>query len=49
MEPVKDSEIDKRAREVDSSKIDVGIVMIKRGLKFLKVDYVLMDSWFTSE
>ena len=39
----------KRAREVDMSKTDVGIAMIKRALSFLKVDYVLMDSWFTSE
>lgn len=43
------SESDKRAREVDSSKTDVGIAMIKRALRLLKVDYVLMDSWFTSE
>ena len=46
---IQDSESDKRAREVDRSKTDVGIAMIKRALKFLKVDYVLMDSWFTSE
>ena len=44
-----DSESEKRSREVDSSKIDVGVALIKRALKFLKVDYVLMDSWFTSE
>lgn len=46
---IQDSESDKRAQEVDRSKTDVGIAMIKRALKFLKVDYVLMDSWFTSE
>ena len=46
---IQDSESDKRAREVDRSKTDVGIAMIKRALKFLKVDYVLMDSWFTCE
>ena len=46
---IHDSESDKRAREVDRSKTDVGIAMIKRALKFLKVDYVLMDSWFTCE
>ncbi|MEJ7681473.1 MAG: hypothetical protein WKG06_27205 [Segetibacter sp.] len=44
-----DSESGKRAREVDMSKTNVAIVMIKRALGFLKVDYVLMDSWFTSE
>jgi len=43
------SESYERAGEVDKSKIDVGIAMIKRALKFLKVDYVLMDSWFTSQ
>lgn len=43
------SESDKRAREVDRSKIDVGIAMIKRALRRLPVDYVLMDSWFTSQ
>lgn len=46
---VAESESDKRAREVDMSKTDVGIAMIKRALRLLKVDYVLMDSWFTSE
>ncbi|MEO8772594.1 MAG: transposase [Ferruginibacter sp.] len=46
---VAEGESDKRAREVDMSKIDVGIAMIKRALRCLKVDYVLMDSWFTSE
>jgi len=38
-----------RAKEVDESKMKTGMEMIKRGLKFLKVDYVLMDSWFTCE
>ena len=40
---------DIRAKEVDDSKMKVAKNMIKRALKFLKVDYVLMDSWFTSE
>jgi len=44
-----ESESAKRAQEVDMSKTDVGIAMIKRALRFLRVDYVLMDSWFTSE
>jgi len=43
------SESDKRANEADMSKTDVGIAMIKRALEFLQVDYMLMDSWFTSE
>lgn len=43
------SEGHQRAMEVDQSKIDIGIQMINRALKYLKVDYVLMDSWFTSE
>lgn len=43
------SEGHQRAQEVDKSKIEIGIQMIKRGLRYLKVDYVLMDSWFTSE
>lgn len=38
-----------RAREADKSKADMGIQMIRRALRCLKVDYVLMDSWFTSE
>lgn len=38
-----------RAKEVDESKMDIAIKMIKRSLKFLEVDYVLMDSWFTSK
>jgi hypothetical protein len=46
---IHDSESDKRVREVDMSKTDVGITMIKKALRCLKVDYVLMDSWFTSE
>lgn len=44
-----DSEGHQRAIEVDQSKADIGIQMIKRALRYLKVDYVLMDSWFTSE
>ena len=43
------SEGHQRAMEVDKSKADIGIRMIRRALRFLKVDYVLMDSWFTSE
>jgi len=46
---IEGSASDIRAKEVDVSKMKVGIEMIKRALKFLKVDYVLMDSWFTSE
>jgi len=46
---VKDSEGEKRSREVDMSKTDVAIIMIKKAIRCLKVDYVLMDSWFTSE
>ncbi len=46
---IEGSESDIRAGEVDISKIDAGIAMIKRALKVFKVDYVLMDSWFTSE
>jgi hypothetical protein len=38
-----------RAKEVDESKIKIGIQMLKRAMKYLTVDYVLMDSWFTSE
>lgn len=44
-----DSEGSARASEVDMPKTEVAISMIKRGLRYLKVDYVLMDSWFTSE
>jgi Transposase DDE domain len=46
---VQDSESEKRSREVDMSKMDVGVIMIKKAIRCLKVDYVLMDSWFTSE
>lgn len=38
-----------RSMEVDESKAEIGLQMIKRALRYLKVDYVLMDSWFTSE
>lgn len=38
-----------RALDADKSKTDVGIRMIKKALHYLKVDYVLMDSWFTSQ
>lgn len=37
----------KRAKEVDISKIENAVQMIKRALKGLEVDYILMDSWFT--
>jgi hypothetical protein len=38
----------KRAQETDASKIDCAVTMIKRAVrKQLKIDYVLMDSWFT--
>ena len=46
---VQDSESEKRSREVDMSKMDVAVIMIKKAIRCLKVDYVLMDSWFTSE
>jgi len=37
-----------RAKEADMSKIDIAIKMFKRAIsKGLRVDYVLMDSWFT--
>jgi len=37
-----------RAKEADISKIESAIQMIKRALsKGVKVDYLLMDSWFT--
>lgn len=40
----------KRIGEMDSSKIDNAIKMIKRAVKNgFKADYVLMDSWFTCE
>ena len=39
-----------RAKETDMSKIDCAIKMFKRAInKGLRVDYVLMDSWFTCE
>lgn len=38
----------KRVKECDHSKIDNAVKMVKRALsKGLKVDYLLMDSWFT--
>lgn len=40
----------KRIGEMDSSKIDNAIKMIKRAVKNgFRADYVLMDSWFTCE
>ena len=39
-----------RAKETDMSKIDCAIKMFSRAInKGLRVDYVLMDSWFTCE
>jgi len=39
-----------RAKEADMSKIDSAIQMFKRAIsQGFKVDYVLMDSWFTCE
>jgi len=39
-----------RAAEADVSKIDMAIKMFKRAIhQGFKVDYVLMDSWFTCE
>ena len=40
---------ERRSREVDMSKTDMAVIMIKKAIRCLKVDYVLMDSWFTSE
>lgn len=38
----------KRADEADQNKIDIAVEMVKRALsKGLRVDYLLMDSWFT--
>ena len=39
-----------RAAEVDMSKIDCAVKMFRRAIsRGFKVDYVLMDSWFTCE
>ena len=46
---MQNSEGEMRSREVDMSKADVAVIMIKKAIRCLKVDYVLMDSWFTSE
>lgn len=41
---------DERAQEADISKIDSAIKMLRRAIsQGFKVDYVLMDSWFTCE
>lgn len=41
---------DERAQEADISKIDSAIKMFRRAIsQGFKVDYVLMDSWFTCE
>lgn len=45
----KDSEGHQRACEVDESKSVMAVKMLKRAFRFLEADYVLMDSWFTSE
>ncbi len=38
-----------RVREADKTKIQTGLKMFKRAIKKgLKVDYLLMDSWFTN-
>ena len=34
---------------MDKPKTDVAAAMIKRALGYLQIDYILMDSWFTSE
>lgn len=39
----------RRAAEMDADKISTAIRMIKGACRFLEVDYVLMDSWFTCE
>ncbi len=46
---IQGSEGHQRSQEVDMSKTDVAVIMIKKAIRCLKVDYVLMDSWFTSE
>jgi hypothetical protein len=38
-----------REKECDQSKIKTGIKMIRREVKHLQVDYLLMDSWFTCQ
>jgi len=38
-----------RDKECDQSKIKTGIKMIRRAVKYLQVDYILMDSWFTCQ
>ena len=38
-----------RHSQLDSSKIEMGIRMISRACKKIKVSYLLMDSWFTCE
>lgn len=46
----KDSPGYERVTEINKSKIDVALSMLKRYLKkSLKVDYILADSWFISE
>src|SRR5690625_520601 len=45
----KDSEGYQRASEADESKSIMAVKMLKRAFRFLEVNYVLMDSWFTSE
>ena len=38
----------RRAKEVDTGKIESALIMVKRAIsKGLAVDYLLMDSWFT--
>ncbi len=45
-----DSFTHERAAEADMSKIDCAVKMFKRAIsQGFKVDYVLMDSWFTCE
>ncbi len=46
----KESPAYKRIKESDNSKIDIAIQMFWRAItKKFKVDYVLLDSWFTCE
>ena len=40
---------EKRVKETDKNKIDVGIKMLKRASCYLSADYVLADSWFVCE
>jgi hypothetical protein len=47
---IKGSESGKRVNELDTNKIDMMLAMFYRAVyRCLKIDYVLVDSWFTCE